>query len=144
MASRVRFDLDLPAAEEDDIRLGPGLPLPEWDYRSSSLRHDWCRLQPMEARHADAMPLPERLRPHARRLRSQFAALAPVRRWLKAQPEGVEPDIDAWVRRAADGPRRGCQHGRPLPQPGAERTRPVLPGARRFVLVHPGHPTNRR
>lgn len=102
VASRIRFDLDLPAAEEDDLPLGPGLPLPEWDYRRNVLRQNWCRLQPMTARHAEAVALPERLRPHARRLRSQFAALAPERRWLKAQPEGVEPDIDAWVRRAAD------------------------------------------
>ena len=103
VATRLRFDLDLPAAEEDDVRLGPGLPLPEWDYRSGTLRADWCRLQPMAARHAEPTALPERLRPQARRLRSQFALLAPVRRWLKAQPEGIEPDIDAWVRRAADG-----------------------------------------
>jgi len=102
VASRVRFDLDLPSAAEDDLPLGPGIPLPEWDYRSQLLKPDYCRLQPVAYRQAEAMELPERLRAHARRLRSQFAALAPTRRWLKAQPDGVEPDIDAWVRRQAD------------------------------------------
>ncbi|RTL58125.1 MAG: nitric oxide reductase [Rhodocyclaceae bacterium] len=102
VASRVRFDLDLPAAAEDDLPLGPGIPLPEWDFRKQVLKPDYCRLQPMASRQAEAAELPERLRPHARRLRSQFAALAPTRRWLKAQPEGVEADIDAWVRRQAD------------------------------------------
>ncbi|GAB2181636.1 VWA domain-containing protein [Denitratisoma sp. agr-D3] len=102
VASRVRFDLDLPAAAEDDLPLGPGIPLPEWDFRRQVLRPDYCRLQPMVSRQAAATELPERLRAHARRLRSQFAALAPTRRWLKAQPEGVAPDIDAWVRRQAD------------------------------------------
>ncbi|MCK9285218.1 MAG: nitric oxide reductase [Rhodocyclaceae bacterium] len=102
VASRIRFDLDLPAAAEDDLPLGPGLPLPEWDYRRNALRPDYCRLQPMTARNAEAVALPERLRPQARRLRSQFAALAPERRWLKGQPEGVEPDIEAWVRHYAE------------------------------------------
>jgi nitric oxide reductase NorD protein len=102
VASRVRFDLDLPAAAEDDLPLGPGISLPEWDYRQQTLKPDYCRLQPMVSRQAEAVDLPERLRPHARRLRSQFAALAPTRRWLKAQSEGVAPDIDAWVRHQAD------------------------------------------
>ncbi len=103
VASRLRFDLDLPAAAEDDLALGPGIPLPEWDFRKQVLQPAYCRLQPMAARHVEPTPLPERLRPQARRLRNQFAALAPTRRWLKAQPEGSEPDIDAWVRRQADG-----------------------------------------
>lgn len=102
VASRVRFDLDLPVAEEDDLPLGDGIPLPEWDYRTQILRPDHCRLQMMEPRGATPTPLPEHLRPHARRLRSQFAALAPTRRWLKAQPEGSEMDIDAWVRTEAE------------------------------------------
>lgn len=102
IASRVRFDLDLPAAAEDDLPLGPGIPLPEWDYRQQVLKDDYCRLQAMAARHITPQPLPEHLRPHARRLRNQFAALAPTRRWLKAQPDGSEPDIDAWVRQQAD------------------------------------------
>lgn len=101
-ASKVRFDLDLPAAAADDIPLGPGIPLPEWDWRCRVLRPDHCRVQPMVAREAEPQPLPERLRRPARRLKSQFAALAPSRRWMRAQPDGREPDIDACVRLAAD------------------------------------------
>ncbi len=101
-ASKVRFDLDLPAAAEDDIVLGPGIPLPEWDWKSRQLKADFCRLQTMVAREAEPQPLPDRLRRHARKLKNQFAALAPVRRWQKAQPDGSELDIDACVRIAAD------------------------------------------
>ena len=102
VASKVRFDLDLPAAAEDDIVLDGGLLLPEWDYRQRVLRLDWCRLDTMAYRDAPPQPLPERLRRPARRLKSQFAALQPVRRWLKAQPEGSEIDIDACLRLQAD------------------------------------------
>lgn len=102
VASKVRFDLDLPAAAEDDIELGPGIPLPEWDWKRRVMKADFCRLQPMVAREAEPQPLPERLRRHARKLKSQFAALAPVRRWQKAQPDGTELDIDACVRITAD------------------------------------------
>jgi nitric oxide reductase NorD protein len=102
VASKVRFDLDLPAAAEDDIELGPGIPLPEWDWKRRTLKADFCRLQTMVAREAEPQPLPERLRRHARKLKNQFAALAPVRRWQKAQPDGTELDIDACVRIVAD------------------------------------------
>ncbi len=102
VASKVRFDLDLPATAEDDLVLEDGILLPEWDWRRHELKRDFCRLQTMTARDAAAIPLPERLRRPARKLKSQFAALAPARRWLKAQPEGTELDIDACVRLHTD------------------------------------------
>ncbi|HZX33440.1 MAG TPA: VWA domain-containing protein [Rhodocyclaceae bacterium] len=101
-ASKVKFDLDLPSAAEDDAPVGPGLPLPEWDYRKNQLLPDYCRLQPMIARDAGTAPLPEALAATAKRLRGQFAALAPQRRWLKAQPDGPELDVDACVRNHGD------------------------------------------
>lgn len=102
VASKIRFDLDLPAEADDDLVLEHGILLPEWDWRRHQLKPDFCRLQTMTAREADGIPLPERLRRPARKLRSQFAALAPSRRWLKAQPEGTELDIDACVRLHTD------------------------------------------
>jgi nitric oxide reductase NorD protein len=100
--SRVKFDLDLPSASEDDTPVGPGIPLPEWDYRKGLLLDDHCRVQPLIARDAGAAELPENLKKTAHRLRQQFAALAPARRWLKAQPDGPELDIDNCVRNIAD------------------------------------------
>jgi nitric oxide reductase NorD protein len=102
VASKVRFDLDLPSAAADDEPVGEGIALPEWNYRRHALIPDHCRLQPLQARHAEPTPLPDRLRRPARKLRSQFAALAPARRWQKAQPDGTELDIDACVRLHAD------------------------------------------
>jgi nitric oxide reductase NorD protein len=102
VASKVRFDLDLPSAAADDEPVGEGIPLPEWDYRRHELKPDHCRLQMLQARHVEPTPLPEHLRRPARKLKSQFAALAPARRWQKAQPDGSELDIDACVRLHAD------------------------------------------
>ncbi len=102
VAAKVRFDLDLPSAAEDDVPLGAGIPLPEWDWKRHELRPDYCRVQIMQARDVEPIPLPEHLRRPARKLRSQFAALAPARRWLKAQPDGTELDVDACVRLHAD------------------------------------------
>ncbi|ATE59698.1 nitric oxide reductase activation protein NorD [Thauera sinica] len=106
IASRIRFDLDLPSAAEDDAVLGEGIPLPEWDYRKNLLREDYVRLSelrpsPQDPRAAPA-PLPQHLRRTARHLHRQFAALQPGRRWLKAQTDGSELDIDAVVRAATD------------------------------------------
>ena len=103
--SRVKFDLDLPSAAVDDTPIGDGLPLPEWDYRTNTLQPDHCRLQPMIARDAEPAELPESLGKTARHLRQQFAALAPARRWLKAQQDGPELDLDNCVRNIAD---RAC------------------------------------
>lgn len=108
-ASKVRFDLDLPSESLDDRPLGPGILLPEWDWRRRQLIQDHCRIQPMTARAAPLLALPERLRRDARRLRAQFAALTPGRRWLRNQPQGEEIDLDACVRAQAD--RRAGQHG---------------------------------
>lgn len=100
--SRVKFDLDLPSAAEDDAPVGPGIPLPEWDYRKNLLLPEHCRLQPLIARDAGSAELPAELKKTAHRLRQQFAALAPARRWLKAQQDGPELDIDNCVRNLAD------------------------------------------
>ncbi len=106
VASKVRFDLDLPSAAEDDTVLGEGIPLPEWDYRKGLLREDYVRLTEFTASVTDPRaaptPLPAHLRRTARRLHRQFAALQPGRRWLKAQADGSELDVDAVVRAATD------------------------------------------
>ncbi|MEY4591350.1 MAG: nitric oxide reductase activation protein [Pseudomonadota bacterium] len=102
VASRVKFELDLPAAGEDDLAIGEGILLPEWDYRKQRFLADHCCLQYLESRDIEAIPLPEHLRAQARRLRSQFAVLAPTRRWQKAQQDGTELDLDAWVRQETE------------------------------------------
>jgi len=101
-AATLKFDLDLPAEAEDDLVIGEGIRLPEWDWKRQCLITDHCRIVPMLA--ADALPqaLPERLGRTARRLRNQFQALAPARVWRRAQPDGQEIDIDAYLRFAAD------------------------------------------
>jgi nitric oxide reductase NorD protein len=113
-ASRVRFDLDLPSASEDDLPLGPGIKLPEWDYRKQTLLPDYCRVQEMLARRAPPCELPPTLRRDAQRLRRQFEILRPGRGWRRAQPEGEELDLDACVRHAADCASGGHSHERGL------------------------------
>lgn len=101
-AARVRFDLDLPAASCDDLPLGEGLPLPEWDHRRQCLIADACRVQPLIAADAKPVALPESLRKMAARLRGQFQALIPARRWERNQPQGNELDLDAYLRHVSD------------------------------------------
>jgi nitric oxide reductase NorD protein len=95
-ASRLRFDLDLPSAAQDDTPLGSGIRLPEWDYRRSAYRPHHCRLQPLVAQEAPDAPLPDHLRRTAHRLRAQFQQLNPAPMWHKAQTEGTDIDLDAY------------------------------------------------
>jgi nitric oxide reductase NorD protein len=100
--ARVRFDLDLPSSAEDDIVLGPGIALPEWDFRKSVLLPDHVRIIEMAPRGASNASLPPQLVRTAERLRQQFSALLPERRFAKGQPDGAEIDVDAIVRAASD------------------------------------------
>ena len=117
-AAQVRFDLDLPSASEDDLPLGPGIALPEWDYRQHRLLPDYCRVQEMLARRAPPCALPSALRRDAQRLRRQFEVLRPEHGWRRAQPDGEELDLDACVRQATDqahgddGHQLGCYRQR--------------------------------
>ncbi len=97
-SAKIKFDLDLPAAQNDDLPLGEGILLPEWDYRKSSLTKDYCLLQPMLADQMVPVPLPEHLRPVANTLKKRFCLLQAQRSWHKHQSFGEEIDMDAWLR----------------------------------------------
>ena len=101
-AARLRFDLDLPPECNDDLYLGEGIALPEWDFRQQAMQPDYCRLQPMLAQDAGACELPAHLRAKARRLRTLFQALKPRRVWLNGQPDGGELDLNAVIDHSAD------------------------------------------
>jgi nitric oxide reductase NorD protein len=100
--ARLRFDLDLPAASEDDLVLADGERLPEWDWKAKRLLPDRCRIQEMLAADAPPCALPAHLRTTARRLRAQFQCLAPARTWLRRRTDGQDLDLDAYLRFAAD------------------------------------------
>ena len=102
VASRLRFDLDLPPEDNDDIYLGEGISLPEWDYRQQAMQPDYCRLQPMIARNAEPTDLPRHLQHQAKKLRAMFELIRPYRQWHNAQPDGSELDMHALIGRAAD------------------------------------------
>lgn len=97
IASRLRLDLDLPSAEYDDIPLGEGMLLPEWNFRKQQLQKDYCRIQPMVARDTESGELPGHLRRTARRLRGQFEGLVQQRTWFRGEQDGTDIDMDAYL-----------------------------------------------
>lgn len=101
-ASRVKFDLDLPSAAADDRPLGPGIRLPEWDWRRGELIPDHCVLQTLVASDPPAFLPSPALRVTARRVRRRMEVLRGAMGRLHAQPDGDELDLDAWVRHAAE------------------------------------------
>ncbi len=100
--TRLKFDLDLPSESEDDFVLADGILLPEWNWKQRRLVPDHCRAVELVAADAEPVPLPDRLKRTARKLRAQFQALAPARTWHKARPDGSEVDLDAFLRFATD------------------------------------------
>lgn len=98
LASRVRFDLDLPSAAQDDQPLGEGVWMPEWDWRHQRLQADHCCLQYLTARDASAFVPPAALRGTARQLRRRLEVLRAAPRWLHRCEQGDALDMDAWVR----------------------------------------------
>jgi len=96
-SGQIKIDLDLPSPSEDDIPLGDGIKLPEWDYKKQTLVKDRCLLQPMLPRDAKPAKLPIRLQKTARMIQAQFEQLRSVRYWLKGQQQGEELDLNAWL-----------------------------------------------
>jgi nitric oxide reductase NorD protein len=96
-AGKIKLDLDLPSEQYDDIVLGEGIAVDEWDYRQQHLQKDHCRLQVMISRQAKPMELPARLRPQAHKIRRQFEALRPERHWVSRQTEGTELDLENYI-----------------------------------------------
>ncbi len=101
-ASKIKLDLDLPASQYDDIVLGEGISIDEWDYKKQRLQKNHCRLIPMMARNAMATELPQRLRIQARKIRRQFEILRPQRHWANRQTEGSELDLESYINFLAD------------------------------------------
>lgn len=96
-SARIKIDLDLPSASEDDIPLGEGITLPEYDYKKQQLIADRCLVQPMMPKDSIAKPLPPHLRKLSKSIQAQFEQLRSMRYWLKAQPQGEEIDLTAWL-----------------------------------------------
>ena len=97
-SSRLKLDLDLPANAYDDTPRGPGILLPEWNYKTQQLVADHCCVQPMLPKNSHPTELPERLQRSAHRLRRQFQALAPQRNRRFGQIDGMDLDLDRVVR----------------------------------------------
>lgn len=97
VASRIKFDLDLPSAQEDDIPLSEGVLYPEWDFKQQRMLDEHCRIIPMISRNAEACALPEHLQKTARRLRRQFESLSARPQWIRGQYEGDKLDLDAYL-----------------------------------------------
>jgi nitric oxide reductase NorD protein len=101
-AGKIKLDLDLPANQYDDIVLGEGIPLDEWDYKKQQLQKDHCRLQIMVSRDAEATELPAKLCQQAHKIRRQFEILRPQRHWMNRQREGTEIDLENYINFLAD------------------------------------------
>lgn len=97
-SASIKFDLDLPAPQNDDLTLGDGMRFPEWDYRADRFIKDYCLVQAMLADGASPMPIPQHLKPIADKLRKRFSVLRLQRSWQRHQLHGEELDLDAWLR----------------------------------------------
>ena len=101
-ASKIKLDLDLPSSQYDDIVLGEGVSMDEWDYKQQRLQKNHCRLIPMMSRDAEPTELPQRLKSQARKIRRQFEILRPQRHWVSRQTEGSELDLENYINFLAD------------------------------------------
>ena len=96
-SNKIKLDLDLPSTEYDDIPLGEGIPIDEWDYKRQCYQKNHCRVQTMQPRHVAAMQLPARLQVQARKVRRRFEVIQPQRLWENRQHEGTEIDLESYL-----------------------------------------------
>jgi len=96
-SANIKIDLDLPSASEDDLPMGEGIKLPEWNYKKQQLETDRCLLQPMLPRGPVPQKLPARLQKTAKSIQAQFEQMQSLRFWLTAQQQGEEIDLNSWL-----------------------------------------------
>jgi len=101
-SSAIKFDMDLPSAHSDDLAIGDGIRIPEWDYKKGMMIEDYCLVQPMLA--DDALPtgVPDDLKQVAMRLRNRFSALSFQDTWSRRQTSGTELDLDACIEKVTE------------------------------------------
>lgn len=97
-ASRVKFDLDLPSAAADDEPLQGDIRLPEWDWRQQRLLPDHCVVQLLRPQVSEPWVPSPALRATARRVRRRMEVICSAWGRQRAQRDGDELDLDAWVR----------------------------------------------
>ncbi|HEY0832890.1 MAG TPA: VWA domain-containing protein, partial [Azospirillum sp.] len=102
-STKLRLDLDLPAAEAEAEPLRAEITYPEWDWKRRRYLPDHCRViaEPAATEGEDWRPDEDALR-RIRLVRRQFEAMRPRRRVMPAQPDGDELDLSALVRAVAD------------------------------------------
>lgn len=100
-SAKIKFDLDLPAPYNDELAIGDGIKLPEWNYQQQKLVADFCLLQPLLADQALPQRLPAKLQPTAKKLRRYFGCLQLQSQWQAQQPFGSEIDLNAWIERSS-------------------------------------------
>lgn len=102
LASRVKFDLDLPSSSIDDVPLGEGQPFPEWDFKRGLLQPAHVQVQASQARVGSPFQPAPALRVMARQMRRRMEVMRHAPRWQRGQENGEDIDIDAWIRLQAD------------------------------------------
>lgn len=96
-SGKYRFDLDLPSAANDDLQLGPGIKLPEWDFKKQMLRKNYCLVQPMLADEPETKQIPLELKHLMYKVRRYFTKLRPEKKWTNRHFQGEELDINSWI-----------------------------------------------
>jgi nitric oxide reductase NorD protein len=110
LASRVKFDLDLPSASADDLSLGAGLHFPEWDYRKQQMHVDHCCIQEMQSRAVESFTPGTALRLTAKKIRRRLEVMRDLPRPQYGQESGDAIDLDAWIRHSTDVAGHGGLH----------------------------------
>ncbi len=93
----LKLHLDLPPADMDDIPLGEGVKLPEWDFRTNNLREDYVNVEMLKPRLQEAKQIPEHLQALASEIRRKFEHLRSAPQWLRQQTQGSELDLQACI-----------------------------------------------
>ena len=109
-AAKLKFDMDLPAPQNDDLAVGDGIRFPEWDFRKAAYLEDYCLVQAMLADDALPAPIPDALLPTVRQVRKRFSALSFQQNWIRRQPFGSELDLDACIEWQTDISRQEQQN----------------------------------
>ena len=107
--ARPRFDPDRRKDPASGVPTQEEHRYPEWDYRRSAYRADWCRVVERVPRAAESGAFEAQASALAYRVRRQFEALCEVRSWTRGLESGDDLDLEAFVDAVADRRSRGLR-----------------------------------
>lgn len=95
--ARIKMDLDLASNTQEEIPLGKGFFLDEWDYKKNEYIKNYVKIKPLIISNIEEIEVPKRLRKEVKRVQNELDLMQLDRIKKNNLPYGDELNLDSWI-----------------------------------------------